>query len=119
MAKGKRQTPKAKPESKPEPGLEPVCVACATAAASLEVPETVTVAPAPIEKIVPPIQPTEVAIETVSDGGLFEFKGKIFMRTRQVYSGQVVARRVVGANTEVIRATGTAEFRPGVMVIAK
>jgi hypothetical protein len=62
----------------------------------------------------------EVTVESIPDGGLFEHNGLLYKKRRVVYSGQVIAARMVGAGyTNVVRERGSAEFRPGVMVIAK
>jgi hypothetical protein len=62
----------------------------------------------------------EVPVESIPDGSLFEHKGLLYKKRRSVYSGQVVANRMVGAGyTSILREKGSAEFMPGLMVIPK
>jgi hypothetical protein len=62
----------------------------------------------------------EVPVESIPDGNLFEFQGLTYKKRKEVYSGQVIAIRMVGAGyTNILTEKGSAEFKPGVMVIAK
>lgn len=69
---------------------------------------------------VAPLAAREVPVESIADGNLFEFAGLLYKKNRVVYSGQVIATRLVGAAyTSILRERDSAEFKPGVMVIAK
>jgi len=62
----------------------------------------------------------EMPVESIPDGSLFEHKGLLYKKRKQVYSGEVVATRMVGAGyTNILTEKGSAEFKLGVMVIAK
>jgi hypothetical protein len=62
----------------------------------------------------------EVVVESIPDGSLFEHKGLLYKKRKVVYSGQVIANRMVGAGyTSILRERDSAEFKPGVMVIPK
>jgi hypothetical protein len=70
-----------------------------------------------------PAAPTtagEMTVESIPDGGLFEHKGLLYKKRTTVYSGQVIATRMVGAGyTNILTEKGSAEFKPGIMVVAK
>jgi len=76
-----------------------------------------------LEEAVAPIAPAaagEVPVESIPDGSLFEFQRLLYKKRKRVYSGQVIATRMVGAGyTNILTEKGSAEFKPGVMVTAK
>jgi len=97
-----------------EKGGADVCAPCKEAAGGA--PVAATQAPA---QPVPAPQGT-VSVESIPDGSLFESKSLLYKKLRQVYSGQVIATRVIGvAYASTFRERGTAEFKPGVMVVPK
>jgi hypothetical protein len=74
------------------------------------------------QKTAPVAVPTveEMPVGSVPDGGLFEHNGLLYRRKRQVYSGEVIATRMVGTSyTSTLSEKGLAEFKPGIMVTAK
>lgn len=75
-----------------------------------------------LEEAVAPIAPAtgEVPVESIPDGSLFEHKGLLYKKKRTVYSGEVIASRMLSvAYTNILTEKGSAEFKPGVMVTAK
>lgn len=73
-----------------------------------------------VEESVAPPAAGEVPVESIADGSLFEQKGLLYRKNRVVYSGQVIATRLVATGyTTILREKGSAEFKPGIMVIAK
>jgi hypothetical protein len=73
-----------------------------------------------VEAPVAPFAAGEVPVESIPDGNLFELRGLIYRKERVVYSGEVIATRLVGtAYTTILTPKGSAEFKPGVMVVAK
>ena len=71
-----------------------------------------------LESVEEPAPAEEVPVESIPDGGLFEHKGLLYKKRKVVYSGQVIASRMIGAAyTSILRERDSAEFKPGVMVI--
>lgn len=97
---------------------EPTCRECAEAAAGTAAEIPAAEAAQAAEVILG--APGEVPVASIPDGYLFEAKGLLYKKIRQVYSGQVIARRMIGTGYSTsLKETGSAEFKPGTMVIAK